>query len=73
MWGQADLQKLVQMLTYLGIGPGGVVWGGGAVRPTSPQQYQLFWDTTLGGPGQLICATQITPTVVWCDAAGVPV
>ena len=73
MWAQADLQKLVQMLAYLGYSPSPVSWGGGPVRPTSPTLYQLWWDTTLGGPGQLICATEITPSVIWCDAAGVPV
>lgn len=73
MYSVSDLQKLVQMLQFLGFSPSGASWGGGAVRPGSPQQFQLWWDTTLGGPGQLICAVQITPTVVWCDAAGVPV
>lgn len=73
MWGTAQLQQLVQMLEYLGFSPSGAAWGGGAMRPTSPQQYQLWWDTTLGGPGQLICAVEITPSVIWCNAAGVPV
>lgn len=73
MWGQADLQKLVQMLTFLGITPGGITWGGGPTRPASPQLYQLWVDTTLGPYGQLIYAAQITPTVIWANAAGVQV
>jgi hypothetical protein len=71
MWGQADIQKLVQMLTSLGIPSNGTVFlSGGASRPASPQLYQLFIDTTLGTHGKPIYAAQITPTVVWADFTG---
>lgn len=71
MYGQADLQKLVQMLAYLGIPSNGTVFlSGGASRPASPQLYQMFVDTTLGTLGKPIYAVQITPTVVWADFTG---
>lgn len=41
-----------------------------AKRPAEPVQGQQYWDTTLGRP---IWAVQITPAVVWKDAAGVTV
>lgn len=41
-----------------------------AQRPATPPQFQNYFDTTLGLP---IWASQVTPTVVWVNAAGVPV
>ena len=41
-----------------------------AARPASPALYINYFDTTLGQP---IWAKQITPTVIWVNAAGVAV
>ena len=38
-----------------------------AQRPTNPQIYQQYFDTTLGLP--IWCET-VTPSVTWTDAAG---
>jgi hypothetical protein len=72
MYSGSDLQKLVQMLAFLGYSPSPVGWSGGstASRPASPSPYQYYFDTDLGMP---VFARQITPSVVWVDAAGVPV
>jgi hypothetical protein len=72
MYSTNDLQKLVQMLSFLGINSSPISWTGGptASRPASPTLYQVFFDTTLQQP---IVASQVTPTVIWVNAAGVPV
>lgn len=72
MYSTLDLQKLVQMLAFLGYSPSPVSWTGGttAGRPASPYRYQYYFDTDLGQP---IFASQITPSVVWVNAAGVTV
>jgi hypothetical protein len=73
MYSISDLQKLVQMLAFLGIsGGGGVSWSGGttAARPAHPALYQVYFDTDLAQP---IVASQISPSVIWVNAAGVPV
>lgn len=41
-----------------------------AARPVAPLLYVNYFDTTLGQP---IWAKQITPTVIWVNAAGVAV
>ncbi len=41
-----------------------------AHRPTSPVLYSSYFDTTLGQP---IWASQVSPAVVWKNAAGVTV
>lgn len=72
MYSVLDLQKLVQMLSFLGISSSPVSWTGGPTssRPASPTLYQVYFDTTLQQP---VVASQVTPTVVWVNAAGVPV
>ncbi|MCA8018067.1 hypothetical protein [Burkholderia metallica] len=46
---------------------------GGSTRPTNPYLYQWWIDTTLGPYGQPIYCAQLSPSIVWCNAAGVPV
>lgn len=41
-----------------------------AARPASPGLYQPYFDTTLGQP---IWCSQITPSIIWVNAAGVAV
>jgi hypothetical protein len=48
----------------------GVNGGSTAQRPVSPLLYQSYFDTTLGIP--IVCS-QITPSVIWVNFAGVPV
>jgi hypothetical protein len=70
MYSTLDLQKLVQMLAFLGIsGGGGVSWQGGAIRPGFPVLYQQFFDTSIGQP---VWCTQTSPAI-WVNAAGVQV
>lgn len=42
----------------------------GTVRPVNPSLNQEFFDLTLGEP---IWAKQVSPTVIWVNAAGVQV
>jgi hypothetical protein len=72
MYSTNDLQKLVLMLNFLGINSSPVSWTGGPTsgRPVSPTLYQVYFDTTLQQP---VVASQVTPTVVWVNSAGVPV
>lgn len=72
MYSVLDLQKLVQMLSFLGINSNPISWTGGPTvsRPATPTLYQVYFDTTLQQP---VVASQVTPTVIWVDAAGVPV
>ncbi|MFM0439279.1 hypothetical protein PQQ84_22660 [Paraburkholderia strydomiana] len=72
MYSTLDLQKLVQMLNYLGINTSPISWTGGPTssRPTSPTLYQVYFDTTLQQP---VVASQVTPSVIWVNAAGVQV
>lgn len=42
----------------------------GTVRPSNPSLNQEFFDLTLGEP---IWAKQVSPTVIWVNAAGVQV
>ncbi len=46
------------------------IGGTAAARPVAPPLYVNYFDTTLGQP---IWAKQITPTVIWVNAAGVAV
>jgi hypothetical protein len=46
---------------------------GGAARPSNPKLWQFWIDPSLGPYGQPIYCAQITPTVIWCNFAGVPV
>jgi hypothetical protein len=43
---------------------------GGSVRPATPLLYQSFFDANLGQP---IWCTEISPSVVWVNSAGVTV
>lgn len=54
------------------VGPFVVPGGGGPTsnRPVAPSLYSSYFDTTLGQP---IWAEQVTPTVIWVNAAGVSV
>jgi hypothetical protein len=72
MYSTIDLQKLVQMLNFLGINSSPVSWSGGPTssRPASPALYQVYFDTTLQQP---VVASQVTPSVIWVNAAGVQV
>jgi hypothetical protein len=72
MYSVLDLQKLVQMLSFLGYPSSPVNWTGGstASRPAVPTLYQIYFDTTLQQP---VFASQVIPTVIWVNAAGVPV
>lgn len=69
MYSGSDLQKLVQMLAFLGYSPSPVSWVGGAVRPGSPMLYQQWFDTSIGQP---VWCTQVSPAI-WVNAAGVQV
>jgi hypothetical protein len=42
-------------------------------RPSSPTLYQVYLDTTLGvtaGQAVPVWCTQLTPSIIWCNAAG---
>jgi hypothetical protein len=46
---------------------------GGIARPSSPKLWQVWIDSTLGPYGQPIYCAQVTPSIIWCNFAGVPV